>query len=230
MFTDLILPPNPPLPHQLDHYQSLLDAYNIVPTHRFPEIHISDTVMEQTVSLLKNQGISSSEPFIALQPFSLWSYKEWKTANYVELVRQIQADYDVSIVITGIPSERDRAQRIIYQCGGSRIYNLAGQTSLRHFSALLKCCKLFIGVDSAGGHIAAAVGTPCVIIFGPGLPSVWAPLGERSHIVRKDMPCVPCGLKGCQSSDVSLCLDTLTAEEVMLVVRRQLDSGNIGSA
>jgi len=88
-------------------------------------------------------------------------------------------------------------------------------------AALIQACQLFIGVDSAGMHIAAAVGTPTVIIFGPSAPASWAPTGNHHAIVQKDLPCVPCRQKGCDGSEVSRCLEELAVDEVWAVVESQ---------
>ena len=106
---------------------------------------------------------------------------------------------------------------------GSNVYNFAGKTSINMFAAVLKACKLFIGGDSAGIHIAAAVGTPTVGIFGPASVSVWAPRGERHTVVYKKLPCTPCDLKGCESMGISKCLEKLTVDEVVSVVKGHID-------
>jgi heptosyltransferase-3 len=92
------------------------------------------------------------------------------------------------------------------------------------FSAVLKACQLFIGGDSAGIHIAAAVGTPTVGIFGPASSFAWAPRGKHHAIVYNEkLSCVPCDLKGCDGRGVSRCLEELPVDEVISVVRRQID-------
>jgi ADP-heptose:LPS heptosyltransferase len=78
-------------------------------------------------------------------------------------------------------------------------------------------------VDSAGVHIAAAVGIPTVSIFGPSSISDWAPRGKQHFVVHKDLPCVPCKDKGCQDSEFSRCLEELTFNEVKTVVKSQAD-------
>ena len=75
---------------------------------------------------------------------------------------------------------------------------------------------------SGAPHIAAAVDTPTISIFGPLSSQIWAPRGESHRVIRKDWSCVPCGKKGCQGSEVSRCLDELTVEEVKNTVNDQL--------
>ena len=129
----------------------------------------------------------------------------------------------MSIIITGSLDERERADEIIKKCQRNT-YNLAGKTSIGTLAAVFKRCRLFIGVDSAGVHIAAAVGLPTVCIFGPSSYIDWAPRGKQHCAVRKDLPCVPCQDKGCQGSEISRCLEELTFEEVRAVVKTQTDS------
>ena len=83
---------------------------------------------------------------------------------------------------------------------------------------------MFIGGDSAGIHIAAAVGTPTVSIFGPASTFAWAPRGKQHAIVYNEkLSCVPCDLKGCEGRGISRCLDELTVDDVKSVVKRQID-------
>ena len=142
--------------------------------------------------------------------------------NYIRLVDWLVSTYHVSVVITGSRDERTQADEIIRRCNGST-YNLAGKTSIGMLAAVFKACKLFIGVDSAGVHIAAAVGTPTVAIFGPSSTIDWAPRGKRHRFVRKDIPCIPCQQKGCQGSGISRCLDELTVPEVQTAVTNHME-------
>ena len=132
------------------------------------------------------------------------------------------SEYNVSIIITGSFDERERAGEIIKKCR-QNTYNLAGETSIGTLAAVFKACRLFIGVDSAGVHIAAAVGLPTVSIFGPSSYIDWAPRGKQHRVVHKDFQCVPCQDKGCQGSEISRCLDELTFEEVKTVVKNQME-------
>lgn len=92
--------------------------------------------------------------------------------------------------------------------------NLAGQLSLKELAALTARARLFIGVDSAPMHIAAAVGTPALALFGPSGEALWGPWGTPStghhKVVASDgYTCRPCGLDGCGGGKVSDCLVTL---------------------
>ena len=88
--------------------------------------------------------------------------------------------------------------------------------SLKELAALTQTAKLFIGVDSAPMHIAAAVGTPTVALFGPSGDKQWGPWGVPFRVVSSQQhPCRPCGIDGCGGGKVSDCLTSLTVDEVL---------------
>ncbi len=102
--------------------------------------------------------------------------------------------------------------------------NLAGRTTLGELAALISLSRLHLGVDSAAPHIAAAVGTPTVTIFGPSNWRAWTVEDATHRIVRSDRECVPCNDKGCEGTGRSLCLDELGVEAVMIRIGEVLRS------
>jgi heptosyltransferase-3 len=95
------------------------------------------------------------------------------------------------------------------------VYNLAGRTTIAEYTALLARCAFFIGCDSAGVHLAAAVQTPTATLYGPTSPDAWAPREAGHIVIRNDMDCVPCRQKGCRNSGSSLCLARLSVDAVV---------------
>ena len=104
-----------------------------------------------------------------------------------------------------------------------RVVDLGGALSLRELAALTARARLFVGVDSAPMHIAAAVGTPAVALFGPSSEVAWGPWRVAHRIVSSAHPCRPCGLDGCGGSKVSECLTTLPVERVHAAVASLLE-------
>lgn len=222
VFTHLAMDEPIPGRHMAQYYLGLLEAYNIRTDHIWPEHDVPDDRYQKARALLKNESVPSARPIIAVQPFSLWKYKEWGVDKYIQLIDWLISEYNVSIIITGSLDERERAGEIIKKCR-QNTYNLAGETSIGTLAAVFKACRLFIGVDSAGVHIAATVGLPTVCIFGPSSYIDWAPRGQQHRTVYKDLPCVPCQNKGCHGSEISRCLEELTFEEVRAVMKTQMD-------
>lgn len=206
-----------------DYYSSLLAAYGIEIRHPRPEMKVPEERRQAVERLLESEGVPGDRPIVAVQPFSLWQYKEWGRDKYLQLIRRLTAKYELSVAITGSPDEAARASSLAGDCGPS-VYNLAGKTSIGMLTALLQASSLFIGVDSAGMHLAAAVDTPTVTIFGPSSAASWAPRGAHHRIVHCNLPCLPCRQKGCNGKEVSRCLDILPVEEVMAAVEAQLEN------
>jgi len=208
--------------HVAQYYLSLLFPFDIKTENIWPEIKITPEKQKRASILFRNKNIPSSRPVIAIQPFSLWQYKEWGMDKYVRLINRIQTEYNLSIIITGSSDERYRVNWVVKNCKHN-VYNFAGKTSIGLLAAVLKKCGLFIGGDSAGVHIAAAVGTPTVSIFGPSSSAGWAPKGSQHFIIKKNFECVPCLQKGCQGSEISRCLEELALDDVWSVVKAQID-------
>lgn len=226
LFTGLLRRDYAPGEHVVDYLLCLLEAFGIAVKDRTPELFVSDDKLTKVEALLAEEFVETGRMLVAVQPFSLWQYKEWGKEKYVALIRWLIEEHDASVLVTGSAAERARAEEIVRNCG-KRCYNLAGKTSIAMYAALLKKCRLFIGVDSAGVHIAAAVCTPAVSLFGPSAPASWAPRGGQHLVVQKDFPCVPCRRKGCGDSEKSRCLDELTVDEVLTAVSGQLNLSKV---
>ena len=207
--------------HMVEYYLDILSAYNLGTKNIWPELVVPKEKLQKAIELFKAENIEWERPVIAIQPFSLWPYKEWSVNKYVDLIQRISDEYEFSIIITGSSDEREKAQELIKK-SERHVYNFAGKTTIGMLAAVLKICRLFVGGDSAGIHIAAAVGTPTVSIFGPMSSVAWAPRGTRHRVVQKQLSCVPCHLKGCQGSGYSRCLEELTVNEVFSAVRGQI--------
>ncbi|MDG4476290.1 glycosyltransferase family 9 protein [Thiovibrio frasassiensis] len=220
LFTSLVHHDYTPDQHVIDYLLALLEAFGITTNQRSPELAVAATKQEAIRGLLEEAGVSQEKKLVAVQPFSLWHYKEWGEEKYISLIRWLVAEYGVAVLVTGSAVERERAEEIVRRCGAG-CYNLAGKTSLATYAALLQKCHFFVGVDSAGLHIAAAVGTVTLGIFGPSSPESWAPKGGPHRIVQKKMDCVPCRQKGCDNSEKSRCLDELTQDEVRSMIAAQ---------
>lgn len=221
LFTKLYRLEYTPAQHVADYYSSLPLAYGLNVNDVTPVIHVTPAMEQQAARILKREMVPAEFPMIAIQPFSLWRYKEWGVHKYIPFIQRILSEVQATVVITGSGDECERVENIVRQCKDySRyVYNLAGKTSLEELAAVLRLCRLFIGSDSAGMHIAAAVGTPTVTIFGPSAPSSWAHRGNSHTIVKSHLSCVPCRRKGCEDTEVSRCLEELTVDDLFTAVR-----------
>jgi len=217
LFTHLIRPENELLQYSALHSLNILAPFELKIRNTSPELIVTGEKERSAANILRREKVSPDKLKIALHPFSRWRYKEWPIRNYIKLINYMGSKHRVSIVITGSIEERNRVAEISKR-SKIDVHNLAGKTSLGELAAVLKKCSLLIGIDSAPMHIAAAVGTPTVTIFGPSSPTNWAPQGKHHSVIYKNLPCVPCRQKGCNNNEVSRCLNELSVEEVIPVV------------
>jgi heptosyltransferase-3 len=105
---------------------------------------------------------------------------------------------------------------------GSKPLNLAGQLSIKELGALAARARLFVGVDSMPMHLACAMGTPAVALFGPSGEAEWGPWNVAHRVVHSAHSCRPCGLDGCGGGKVSECLSFLPVDAVYAAARELL--------
>ncbi len=218
LFSHLVLPKGRKDQYIAEYYHETLACYGISTTALNPEINPVQNRKDTLVRLLRRENIPENKPILAVQPFSLWQYKEWAVDNYIGLINKVTKSFEISVIITGSPAETVRARTIVDRCDADKVFNLAGLTTLDYLPALLQRACLFLGVDSAGVHIAAAVGTPTISLYGPSPAAVWAPEGDGNMVITADMPCVPCRDTGCQGSMRSRCLEELSLDKVSSAV------------
>jgi heptosyltransferase-3 len=157
--------------------------------------------------------------YVHLHPTSRWQFKSWPPEKFAQLIDALTARGE-RVVVSAAPSpeERQFVEAVIARTAHHPV-NLSGQLSLKGVAALAAMARLFVGVDSAPMHIAAAMGTPVIALFGPSGESEWGPWLVSSRIVSSDIhPCRPCGIDGCGGSKVSDCLVTLPVEKVLQAI------------
>ena len=168
----------------------------------------------RVTALLQKNGIDSGEPFVAVNPVAYWETKLWTNEGFARLCDRIVAELNVTVVFTG--GKNDAIVEDIRSTMTQPSVSLEGQTSLQDLACLYKRASLVVTTDSGPMHIAAAVDTPTVALFGPTDPSRTGPYGDGHCVVRKDMTCSPCFLKKCDSRR---CMVEITVEEVFAAVK-----------
>jgi len=180
-----------------------------------------DEATQRVDQLLAKHGLEPKQ-FIQAHPTSRWLFKAWTEPRNAELLRALVHDGH-RVVVTGAPDAREKAilGRILQQAGEG-VVDLSGQLTLREMGALSARAKLFFGVDSAPMHIASAMGTPVVALFGPSGEHEWGPWKVAHRIVTSTHPCRPCGNDGCGGGKVSECLTTLPVDRVRSAINELL--------
>ena len=169
-------------------------------------------------ALLEQHGLARNR-FIHVHPASRWRFKCWPAEKMAALCDAL-TEKGWPIVLTAAPDPVEQAlvADITRRIGvrSAPTFDFSGQLSLKELAALTARARLFVGVDSAPMHIAAAMGTPTVAIFGPSGDREWGPWNVAHRIVTSTMhDCRPCGRDGCEGSKISECLTTLPVTQVL---------------
>ncbi|HXZ00391.1 MAG TPA: glycosyltransferase family 9 protein [Stellaceae bacterium] len=139
---------------------------------------------EQRASLLVPPGT----PVLAVGPTANWRGKQWRAERFAELAARLTAPSGplpgARVAVLAAAHERAQAAPLLAALPPDRCLDLAGHTDLLTAAAALRRCALFVGNDTGVMHIAAAVGTPTLGLFGPSLPEQYAPWGQRTAVVR----------------------------------------------
>ncbi len=206
----------------------IIRGFGIKESTSIPRIFVAEKLKNEMSKLLIEEKVETKNGWVSINPFSRWAYKEWDINKWKQLAFFIWQTYKMPVIINGSAAEKKRADELAFE-SKSPIHNLAGKTTLREMAALLQMSRLHIGVDSAAPHIAAAVGTPTITIYGPSDWRDWAPIGDKNMVVLPDMDCVPCRKKGCDGKGRSICLENLPVEKVQNAVETMLNKSVFGT-
>ena len=177
---------------------------------------------EWVKDFLRTNNLSHARPLIAVNPSARWEKKRWPITSYAALINQLIRELKAGIIILGSKEDIPLAEKISFLASGRPVVS-AGKTSLKTLSALLERVDLLVTNDSGPMHIAAALGTPVVALFGPTNPGLTGPYGDGHIVIRKEMECSPC-LRGPCIHGRPICMEAITEEEVMEAVKATLVS------
>lgn len=188
-----------------------LGAVSLTPEFR---IAIGKENREKVAALLATNQIK--EPFIAINPVAYWDSKLWPETCFAVLCDLIGDKYGIPIVLTG---QSNPSLAKIQALSRYNVVNLEGRTTLKDLAELYRCAALLVTTDSGPMHLAAAMGTPVVALFGPTDPKRTGPYGIGHQVIREALSCSPCFRKQCPEM---LCMTHITVDAVFTAVKEVL--------
>ena len=160
--------------HTVEQNLSLLQPLDLPGLSQQVTMSYSPQDWQTSHQLLQQNGVTGS--YIVVQPTSRWFFKCWSEEKMAATISALQAEGHQLVITSGPDAkEQDMVAQIVKQCPQQGVVSLAGQLTLRQLAALIDHAKLFIGVDSVPMHMAAALQTPCVALFGPSKLVFWRP-------------------------------------------------------
>ncbi|BAN36660.1 lipopolysaccharide heptosyltransferase III [Sulfuricella denitrificans skB26] len=173
---------------------------------------------------LEQQGLRG-KTFLHLHPTSRWQFKCWPEEKMSALIDALQREGHRVVLTAGPGADEMAAIKRITASLSTPVTDLSGRLSLKQLAALTSKAQAFIGVDSAPMHIAAAMGTPTAVLFGPSGDPEWGPWQVPHRIIISNHTCRPCGNDGCGGGKLSECLQTISVAEVLEAVHSLLLQG-----
>ena len=211
--------------HAVDRYLDFprhlgCDASNPV----FP-IAVTGAHVKRVQDLLAAQSVDTTAGFVAISPVAYWETKLWDEARFAAVCDRIVRELDLPVVFTGEMSEGpiERIRSLMRAPSAS----VAGATTLRELAALYRQASVLLTTDSGPMHLAAAVGTPVVALFGPTSPERTGPYGAGHAVIRKGLTCSPCFRKSCETME---CMKAIGVDEVFRAVRDRIEQAGRGEA
>ena len=214
-------PPSGAPTHVIDHQASQLVTAGLHGPLSTPALFPSQEAHQRAASLLEEREIDGTALLVALHPGSGSSAKVWSPRNCAELSRYLLNNDRVHLIVPFGPADEEHAEDYSNRISSDRILP-ATNLPLTELAALLKRCMLYVGNDSGVTHMAAAVGTPVIALFGPTDPRVWGPRGKGVHTLYRGVACSPCSreqMKGCLHRK---CLESIRVEEVYRSVSKMM--------
>ncbi|MAG08644.1 lipopolysaccharide heptosyltransferase II [Candidatus Woesearchaeota archaeon] len=207
--------------HIIDRNLDLLKLININHKSRKMDVFFSKKEEVYVNALLKKHKLTGKK-LICINPGTLRANKLWQNNKWAELSDTLMEKYNAYILFTGSSNEKPLVNDIISMVKNkNKAVNLAGETGLLQLAALIKRCRLFIGTDSGPLHIARAVETPLIGLYGPTNPFIWGYNEDKYKSVYKKLDCSFCNQEGCKRrKEKELCLRSIKVEDVVKEVKR----------
>ncbi len=209
--------------HRVDTYLELLSPWSPTPAGEAKFQMPTYEAVNQVSAIVQASGFNSHEPFACMTPGAGWATKLWPTDRFAAVASYLQAKHNLrSLVLWAGESEKAMADQIVAGSNGAAL--AAPRTSLTELAEIARRAKLFLASDTGPLHIAAAIGTPCIGLFGPTWGDEAGPYGPKSVCVQS--PQLP-GPRSSMRSGDNTAMVAIELEEVCLVCTRVLNSESL---
>lgn len=170
--------------------------------------------------LLNAQWLSEAQKIVGINigASKRWITKCWPIQHLIRFCEELELR-DIRVVVTGTQSDLPLAGTLINALKNNKIINACGKTSINELAVLIRKCQVFISADSFPLHVASAVGTPFIALFGPTDWRRHLPPGKNHIVINKNLNCSPCYKTKCRTRR---CMFAISPEEVLEAVEKLL--------
>ena len=204
--------------HQTGYYLKILEGAGLSTGSPDLELHLDPADIRRGGQLLAKFSVAPDRPIIGLNPSATFGpAKQWFPERYAALGDRLNQDLDATILVFGGPGDRELGRSITAQMSAPAV-DLSGRTGLGEAMALIGRCTAFVTNDSGLMHVAAALNTPLVAVFGSTNWTTTSPFSHTSRIVRVPIPCSPCMQPVCPLDHMD-CMRQVTVDMVAAAVK-----------
>ncbi|MBI4654801.1 MAG: putative lipopolysaccharide heptosyltransferase III [Nitrospirae bacterium] len=179
-----------------------------------------------------------SDKVVHVHPTSRWLFKCWKDEHMAEVISWL-IEQGIKVIVTSAPNKREveKAKKILslvsyqlsaisYQLSAIsyQLIDLCGKTTIKQLAAISEASDLFLGVDSAPMHIAAAVGTPVIALFGMTDEKLWGPWGDKHLVIKERLKCMPCQKGNCEGLSLRECMEAIKPDTVKNIIKEKISN------
>ncbi|MFZ3065551.1 MAG: putative lipopolysaccharide heptosyltransferase III [Nitrospirota bacterium] len=242
--------------HTVEYNLDIVREFGIDTKDKTVDFYFNNEDEKYIDNFLKMNKVSKKDILVHVHPTSRWLFKAWNDKSMAEIIDYLQIKKKTKVIVTASPEKKefDKAKKIL-ELTKSNPLELLGKTSLKQLGVLSKRAALFFGVDSAPMHIAAAVDTPVIALFGPSGAFHWGPWDNKNSVkfsvnseqlspyknrngiqtfgkhtvIQKDWDCVPCGKDGCDGTKISRCLEEISIESVIKILDKKINHIRLNS-
>jgi len=198
--------------HQVEYYLGMLKALGLGAGRKDVRLLIGEEEKAFSDRILKERGIAEASLLIGLAPGATYGpAKRWYPERFASVADRLIERFSARVLLFGSAGDHEVA-RSIQGKARNALVDLTGETTLREAISLIARCRLFVSNDSGLMHVAGALGTPTVAIFGSTNPLTTSPVGQKSIVITKNVDCSPCLKKTCPTDFI--CMDLITTDEV----------------
>jgi lipopolysaccharide heptosyltransferase II len=170
------------------------------------------------------EGGKPLQPLVGIHPGATWPAKRWLADRFAGLADRLTSELGARVLVTSGPEDSDAVRSLTSAARMKPI--VLPVMSLRQLAAVIALCNAYVSNDAGPMHIAAAVGTPTIGLFGPGEENIWFPYSasDGHRVLRRDVPCHPCHLDFCNRDGEKFmeCMKLLTVNDVFSAVLASL--------
>ncbi|MHB8809057.1 MAG: lipopolysaccharide heptosyltransferase II [Desulfobulbaceae bacterium] len=212
--------------HQVHYYQEMVRGLGCVPGDDDLELVVPGEGDAWAKDFLREANLAGRK-IIGLNPGASYGpAKRWPAEKFAALARELHRSPDSFLLLFGTSADRQAADEIKGACPDKgRVMDLTGRTTLAQAMGLISCCHVFVTNDSGLMHVAAALATPTVAIFGSTNPVTTGPFSVNSSVVRSDLACSPCLETHCPNKHFH-CMETIGVDDVLHGVQHYLTRAN----